>query len=336
MVAAEPTVWPPAPWRADPLGRPNPWLAPKLLVALQLALVAGWIVSARLAGPGLDTDNYVYLFKAPPGLTDGIKRFEPFFLMLVYGLRSLLRSPEGIFFAIAAIAVLIKLIAVARLPDTSLLLFAAGYAATCLPLYEYNQVRVAVALGFIYFAWNALASSPARSAVFFAIALGFHYSSALLIVPAALVIAARSRLAMSLGGVVLCMIGAAAFVIDAPQMLQSYASGLILRAAEIEGAEINPLSFNVLLMMASTAAFVFSRFELKAYVLLVCGIGLALFAVLVRLEVPYAYRVLETFAAVLPYAWARAFRGSLLQRGAMLALVMAAVAYSPVHWGRLG
>lgn len=336
MVAADLTVWPPAPWRADPLGRPNPWLAPKLLVALQLALVAGWVVSARLAGPGLDTENYVFLFKSPPGLSDGIKRFEPLFLMLVYGLRALVRSPDAIFFAIAAIAVLIKLVAVARLRDASLLLFALGYAATCLPLYEYNQIRVAVALGFIYFAWNVLPSSPARSAIFFAIALGLHYSSALLMVPAALVVTARSRMAMSLGAVALGMIAVAAFLIDAPQMLQSYASGLMLRAAEIDGAEVNPLSFNVLLMMASTAAFVFSRFELKAYVLWVCGIGLALFAVLVRLEVPYSYRVLETFAAILPYAWARAFRGGPLQRGMMVALVLAAVAYSPIHWGRLG
>ncbi len=310
------------------------WL--KLLVALQVALMIGCVVGARLAGPGLDTDNYVYLFRAPPSLSDGISRFEPLFLLLVTGLRWITRSPEFIFFAIAAIASMIKLAAVSRLPDVSLPLFAAAYVATCMPLYEYNQIRVAVALGFIYFAWNHLETAPLRSALYFAIALGFHYSSALLIVPAVLFVVARSPLAMAAGGVSIGLIAIATLLIDVSHVLQSYANGLMLRAAEVEGAEVNPLSFGVLLMFASTVVFAFARFKLKAYVLLVCLIGLVLFTVLVRLEIPYSYRVLETFAAVLPYGWARAFRGSSVQRLAVGGLVAAAVAYSPFLWSRLG
>lgn len=312
------------------------WLWLKLLLALQCALMLGWVVGARIAGPGLDTDNYVYLFRAPPSLADGIGRFEPLFLLLVTGLRGVTRSPEIIFFAIAAIAVLIKFSAVARLSDVSLPLFAAAYVATCLPLYEYNQIRVAVALGFTYFAWNHLSTAPLRSALFFAIALGFHYSSALLIVPAVLIVVARSQLAMVLAGIASAGVAIALLVVDVPQVLQSYATGLMLRAAEVEGAEVNALSFGVLLMLASTVVFAFSRFELKSYVMLVCLIGLALFATLVRYEIPYSHRVLETFAAVLPYAWARAFRGPALQKFAVGGLVAAAVAYSPVLWARLG
>jgi hypothetical protein len=310
------------------------WL--KLLLALQLALMIGWVVAARLAGPGLDTDNYVHLFRAPPSLSDGISRFEPLFLLLVTGLRWATRSPEFIFFAIAAIASMIKFSAVARLPDVSLPLFAAAYLATGMPLYEYNQIRVAVALGFIYFAWNHLETAPMRSALYFAIALGFHYSSALLIVPAVLVVIARSPLAMAAGGVSIGLIAVATLFVDVTQLVQSYATGLMLRAAEVEGAEVNPLSFGVLLMIASTGVFAFARFELKPYILLVCLTGLLVFAVLVRLEIPYSYRVLETFAAVLPYGWARAFRGSSVQRLAVGGLVAAAVAYSPFLWSRLG
>jgi len=312
------------------------WFWLKLLVALQIALMIGWAVGSRIAGPGLDTDNYVHLFRAPPSLADGVGRFEPLFLLLVTGLRLVFRSPELIFFSIAAIASLIKLAAVARLREVSLPLFAVAYVATCMPLYEYNQIRVAVALGFIYFAWNHLSTAPLRSAVYFAIALGFHYSSALLIVPAVLVVVARSPLALIVGGIGAGLLAVALMVINVPQMLQSYANGLMLRAAEVEVAEVNPLSFNLLLLLASTAVFAVSKFELKAYVLMVCLIGLGLFAVLVRYEIPYSYRVLETFAAVLPYAWARAFRGPALQRLAIGGLVAAAVAYAPIHWARLG
>ena len=310
------------------------WL--KLLLALQLALIIGWFVGARLAGPGLDTENYVYLFRAPPSLSDGISRFEPLFLLLVTALRWAMRSPEFIFFAIAALASMVKLSAVARLPDVSLPLFAAAYLATCMPLYEYNQIRVAVALGFIYFAWNHLETAPLRSALYFAIALGFHYSSALLIVPAVLFVVARSPLAMVAAGISIGLIAVATLVVDVTQVLQSYANGLMLRAAEVEGAEVNPLSFGVLLMLASTGVFAFARFQLKAYVLLVCLMGLMLFTALVRFEIPYSYRVLETFAAVLPYGWARAFCGSMPQRVAVGGLVAAAIAYSPFLWGRLG
>jgi hypothetical protein len=322
------------------IGAPSPaedslfW--PKLLLALQIALVVGWIVGARLAGPGLDTVNYVYLFRAPPGLSDGVSRFEPLFLLLVSGLRFFTREPATIFFAIAAIACLIKLFAVAWLRGASLALFAVAYAATCMPLYEYNQIRVAVAIGFVYLAWNHLSTAPLRSALHFTIALGFHYSCALFILPALFVVAARSRRAMIVGGVAIGLIAVASLLIDAPLVLQSYATGLMLRAAEMEGAEVNPLGFGVLLLLASTAVFAFSRFELKAYVVLLCLLGLALFAVLVRYEIPYAYRVLETVAAVLPYGWARAFRGTGAQRFAVGLLVAAAVAYAPILWGRLG
>jgi hypothetical protein len=311
------------------------WFWLKLLLALQFALIIGWVVSTRLAGPGLDTSNYVYLFKAPPGLSDGVSRFEPLFLVLVTGLRLLTREPVTIFFAIAAIACLIKLVAVARLPGASLPLFAIAYVATCMPLYEYNQIRVAVAIGFIYLAWNHLPTAPLRSALHFALALGFHYSSALFILPAAIVIAARSRIAMIIGGIAIGLIVLASFFVDAPLVVQSYATGLMLRAAEIEGAEVNPLGFGVLLLLASTVVFACSRFELKAYVLLLCGFGLMLFLLMVRFEIPYAYRVLETVAAVLPYGWASAFRGSLIQRLAIGLLVASAVAYAPILWGRL-
>jgi hypothetical protein len=317
-------------------GAVDHWFWLKLLLALQFALVVGWVVSSRLAGPGLDTDNYVYLFKAPPGLSDGVSRFEPLFLLLVTGLRTFTRSPDTIFFAIAAIACLIKLFAVARLPGASLPVFALAYVATCMPLYEYNQIRVAVAIGFIYLAWNHLPTAPLRSALHFALALGFHYSSALFILPALIVVAARSRLAMIVGGVAIGLFAVASLVIDAPLVLQSYATGLMLRAAEMEGAEVNPLGFGVLLLLASTVVFAFARFELKAYVLLLCTFGLVLFAGLVRFEIPYAYRILETVAAVLPYGWARAFRGPALQKIAVGMLVAVAVAYAPILWGRLG
>jgi hypothetical protein len=315
---------------------------PKLLLALQMSVVVGWVVGARLAGPGLDTANYVYLFRAPPSLYDGVSRFEPLFLLLVTGVRFLIRDPDAIFFAIAAMACLIKLVAVARLQGASLALFAVAYAATCMPIYEYNQIRVAVAIGFVYLAWNHFLTALPRSALYFAIALGFHYSAALFILPALIVVAARSRLAVIIGSIALGLIAVASLFIDgsvfdrSPQVLQSYATGLILRAAEMEGAEVNPLGFGVLLLLASTVVFAFSRFELKAYIVLLCLIGLALFAVLVRNEIPYAYRVLETVAAVLPYGWARAFRGSGAQRLAVGVLVAAAVAYSPILWGRLG
>jgi len=320
----------------------DPWFWPKLLLALQIAVVVGGVVGARLAGPGLDTANYVYLFRAPPSLSDGVKRFEPLFLLLVTGLRFFTRDPSTIFFAIASIACLIKLVAVARLQDASLAIFALAYVATCMPLYEYNQIRVAVAIGFVYFAWNHLPTTPLRSAVYFAIALGFHYSTALFIVPALILVAAKSRLAVIIGSAALGLIAVASLFIDgsvfdrAPLVLQSYATGLILRAAEIEGAEVNPLGFGVLLLLASTVVFACSRFALKAYVLLLCVLGLGLFAVLVRFEIPYAYRVLETVAAVLPYGWAQAFRGSVAQRLAVGILVTAAVAYAPILWGRLG
>ncbi len=138
------------------------------------------------------------------------------------------------------------------------------------------------------------------------------------------------------GIVALVVVAAIATVLsDVPLLLPTYATGLMLRAAEMEGAEINPMGFGVLLTLASTVVLACSRFELKGYILLLCAMGLAAFAALVRLDIPYSYRVLETVSAALPYAWARAFRGPGLQRLAIGALLAAAVAYAPIQWGRL-
>lgn len=311
------------------------WLAVSLLAALQLSLVLGWVVGARVAGPGLDTHNYVYLFRAPPDLADGVTRFEPLFLLLVSALRQVTRSPEAIFFAIAAIACLVKFVAVAPLRDASLPVFAIAYVAVCMPFYEYNQIRVAMAVGFVYLAWNALQASPQRSMLCFAVAIGFHYSAVLFALPAAIVVAAGSRRAMMAIAAAIVVAAAVTLLADVPLLLYSYANGLLLRAAEMEGAEVNPMGFGVLLMLASTLVLACSRFALKGCIVLSCAMGLATFALLVRLDIPYSYRVLETFAAALPYAWARAFRGPALQRLAIGGLLAAAVAYAPIQWGRL-
>lgn len=319
-----------------PIAHRGRWLAVSLLIAVQLSLVLGWVVGARLAGPGLDTHNYVYLFRAPPALSDGVTRFEPLFLLLVATLRLVTGLPEAIFFWIAALACMVKFLAVARLRDASLPVFAVAYVALCMPFYEYNQIRVAVAVGFVYLAWNHLQDSPGRSMAYFAVAFGFHYSAALFVVPAVIVVAARSRPAMAGIAALVAVAAIATALSDVPLLLQTYATGLMLRAAEMEGAEVNPMGFGVLLTLASTVVLACSRFELKGYIVLLCAMGLAAFVALVRLDIPYSYRVLETVSAALPYAWARAFRGPGPQRLAIGALLAAAVAYAPIQWGRLG
>jgi hypothetical protein len=323
--------------RQRPIGSgASPAYWARVLASLQVALVLGWIVAARVAGPGLDTDNYVHLFKAPPALADGVSRFEPLFLMLVAALRAVIASPDVLFFAIAGLACLVKLLAISRLPDASLAVFVVAYVAICMPFYEYNQIRVAIAVAFVYLAWNHLYQSPARSALHFAVAIGFHYSVVLFIVPAALVLAARSRVATAATVAGVFAFGIASAIFEAPPVLQSYATGLLLRAAEIEDQQVNLLGFGILLVAGSTVVLAFCRFELKAYILSLCTLGMLVFVALVKLELPYALRVIETVSAALPYAWARAFGGAAWQRIAVGTLVAASVAYAPIQWARLG
>jgi hypothetical protein len=218
----------------------------------------------------------------------------------------------------------------------NVLVFAAMYGAICLPFLEYNQIRVAIALPFVYFAIPHIETDRRRALFYFGVAIGFHYSMVMFALPGLIaMVPRRSKAGMAV--VLLAVLGLAALVASGALMklFESYAAGLAARAAEIDARKVNKFGFVSLLFMASIPFFFLLKFEGRRYIILTSLIGLTTFLLMAKYEIPYSSRILETVSAILPFAYARTWQLGVFGRIGSGVLVLVTLAYGPVLWVRL-
>lgn len=142
---------------------------------------ATYAAGFRLLGEGRDFINYVNFFDSiPTDLSFSDFRFEPGFVLLAWIFKNVLNtSYEQYATFIVAVSLGLKIQLFYRHCASPFLAFIA-YMAIFYPLFEYTQIRTALAAALALHAIFAyLDEKKWRSLIFFGLAISFHFSAAL-------------------------------------------------------------------------------------------------------------------------------------------------------------
>lgn len=315
----------------------------KEIAAIVFCIAISLIVTSRIIGPGLDTQNYIAAFKEihqnGPSLES---RYEPLSQIFVWLTSAISADQFSIFSVFIFFSIYLKSIAVRNIGGNRLIFFLL-YLPLWAAILEANQIRAAMGLAFFFLSLSYLRESMFKAALLSAVAIGFHYSMAVLSVLlfVAIIIVGIRRNKLKVIALVSSLLLVSYLLIDF--VIDTVVPRMLVMADTLEVSTINLLSAYAIVAYSMWALNVAGRIFSSdrqcpehVPVILITSAGVAGFIYLARNEFPYAYRVLETTSSLLPYSLASLWRysGNKYSRYVIGVIIICAWIVAPNYWVR--